>query len=110
MTSRSSLAAFSLALILSAAGCAPDEDQTPKQGDKQAAQYEMLARNSPTAAALCEKARNVTEAYLADGNEQKFQEWKLTEGNQCRLAESVENVRKAFENADSAVGDFMQGN
>lgn len=46
-------------------------------------QYQMAQRNGADQAELCRRARTVQEAYLQQGNEEKYRWWKLMADSAC---------------------------
>jgi hypothetical protein len=67
-----------LALLLAACSSA---------GEKAEERYRMVEAANPTGDELCQAARGVADAYLADGKEDKFRETKNRADITCLNAE-----------------------
>lgn len=67
------------ALLL--AGCASEADRAERA-------YEIVAENG-VPWDECSAARNVADAYLAEGDEANYRDWKLTEDLACQTAANM---------------------
>ena len=65
-------------LLLSACGQSP--------GEAAEKEFEVVEKNSSsTNGDLCQAARKVADAYLAEQNQEKYDWWKLRAGLKCAL-------------------------
>lgn len=56
------------------------------EGSSAEKQYEVMSRAGGSSADLCAQARNVTQAYLQDGNAEKYKYWREYASEQCAAA------------------------
>lgn len=56
------------------------------EGSSAEKQYNVMSRAGGSSADLCAQARKVSQAYLEDGNAEKYKHWREYSSEQCAVA------------------------